>query len=183
MRTAIISDIHANHAALVAVLADARSQGAERIICLGDLVGYNTLARETIQQIRDWAIPCIIGNHDLMAIGELEPDACGPEARDAIHWTRAALSVDERQYLGRLPGMLSLEPDAVCVHSAADDPVVRLRTPAQFLEQREKLGAMQRAFRVCFTGHTHVPGIVEISSSSSVQMHKPAPLALRDGSV
>ena len=40
MRTAIISDIHANLEALEVVLADIRMRRIDRIICLGDVIGY-----------------------------------------------------------------------------------------------------------------------------------------------
>ena len=40
MRLAIFSDVHGNRAALEAVLGDIDRVGAERIFCLGDLVGY-----------------------------------------------------------------------------------------------------------------------------------------------
>ena len=40
MKYAIISDIHANPAALERVLADAKQFGAEKVVCAGDVVGY-----------------------------------------------------------------------------------------------------------------------------------------------
>ena len=79
MRVAIISDIHANIAALEAVLDDLKHQDIERTYCLGDLVGYAPFPNEVIDRIRQDAIPTIIGNYDdgvgfdadtLMAKGE-----------------------------------------------------------------------------------------------------------------
>ena len=40
MRYAILSDIHANPKALKKVLRDARVEKADKIVCLGDVVGY-----------------------------------------------------------------------------------------------------------------------------------------------
>ena len=40
MKYAIISDIHANPAALERVLVDAERCGAEKVVCAGDVVGY-----------------------------------------------------------------------------------------------------------------------------------------------
>ena len=40
MKYAIISDIHANLAALERVLADAERCGTEKVVCAGDVVGY-----------------------------------------------------------------------------------------------------------------------------------------------
>ena len=40
MLYAIVSDIHGNYNAWAAVLEDIRDIGVDRIICLGDIVGY-----------------------------------------------------------------------------------------------------------------------------------------------
>ena len=52
MKYAIISDVHANVTALECVLADARANGAEKIVCLGDVVGYGPLPAETVALVR-----------------------------------------------------------------------------------------------------------------------------------
>src|SRR5687768_3983846 len=113
MRTAIIADVHGNYAALLAVVADVRRSAIPRTVCLGDLVGHNALPRETLALVRAEQIPSVVGNHDLMAVGQLEPDDCEPGARAAILWTRAVLSADDVEYLRRLPDVLMLEPDGV----------------------------------------------------------------------
>jgi predicted phosphodiesterase len=182
MRTAIIADVHGNHAALRAVIADARRNAVRQLVCLGDLVGHNALPRETLDLMRAAQIPSVVGNHDLMAIGQLEPDDCEPGARAAILWTRTVLSPDDVEYLRHLPDRLMLEPDGICVHSGLGDSVTRLRIPDQFREQLAKLRRVDGRLRLCFTGHTHVPGVVEISPSGSIGTHKAGRLRLRDGS-
>ena len=52
MKYAVISDVHANLAALQAVLADARARGAEKVVCLGDVVGYGPLPAEAVALVR-----------------------------------------------------------------------------------------------------------------------------------
>src|SRR5207245_928431 len=96
MRIAVLSDIHANSDALVAVLADVRRQGVGRVMHLGDLVGYNTRPRETLALVRERDIPGVQGNHDLMALGRLPPSHCGPIGRKAIAWTHQALTDADR---------------------------------------------------------------------------------------
>src|SRR5689334_23516289 len=71
MRLALIADIHANAPALAAVLAALDGAGVERILALGDLVGYNAMPHETLGMLRARHIPSVGGNHDLMAIGRL----------------------------------------------------------------------------------------------------------------
>lgn len=71
MRIAIMSDIHANPKALEDVLADARSQGCERIICLGDIVGYGYDPVSCIDLCRKNDVKCLLGNHDAGLVGKL----------------------------------------------------------------------------------------------------------------
>src|SRR5437899_11993202 len=111
MQIAIISDVHANLEALRSVLADVRRRGIERVVCLGDVVGYNCFPHETLAVLREQRIPTVQGNHDLMAIGELEPDHCGPNARKAIQWTRPLLTDEEKEVLRALPGHFVMESE------------------------------------------------------------------------
>ena len=65
MKLAIISDIHGNYHALEAVLKDISDQGADKIICLGDLATIGPQPREVIRKIQEAGINSIMGNHDL----------------------------------------------------------------------------------------------------------------------
>jgi predicted phosphodiesterase len=64
MKYAIISDIHANLTALKRVIADALSQGVEKFVCLGDIVGYGPQRDETLDCVRALSGYVIAGNHD-----------------------------------------------------------------------------------------------------------------------
>ena len=162
MRIAIVSDIHANAPALEAVLADIRRCGVDRIVHLGDLVGYNGLPRETLALVRAHGIPGVHGNHDLMAVGRLAPDHCGPLARKAIAWTRGVLTPEELGFLASLPGEEPLASGVIGLHSALRDPVVRLQSAEQFHEAVQALQRFDPTLELCFSGHTHVPGAVEV---------------------
>jgi predicted phosphodiesterase len=104
-----------------------------------------------------------------MAIGGLEPDRCGPNARKAIHWTRPLLTDEEREFLRALPGHLVLESDLLLVHSCLGDPVARLTRPEQYAEQRDVVARFDPRIRVCFFGHTHVPEVREIRRDGGVR--------------
>ena len=168
MRVAIISDIHSNYEALKSVLADIRRRAVQQVVCLGDLVGYNCFPSETLALFRESGIACVHGNHDLMAINELEPVQCGPNARKAILWTRDVLSEEEKEFLRCLPPMFLLEPDMVCIHSCLGDPVGRLVRPEQFYTQHLALQQFDQQLRICFTGHTHIQEVVEIRAHQEV---------------
>jgi predicted phosphodiesterase len=64
MRLAILSDIHANHPALLSVIDDLAGQYVDKTYCLGDLVGYGPHPNQVIDTIRNIGYPTIMGNYD-----------------------------------------------------------------------------------------------------------------------
>ena len=64
MKYAIIADIHGNLEALQAVLKDAKEQGVDKYVCLGDIVGYGADPKECLRIVREMQIPCVKGNHE-----------------------------------------------------------------------------------------------------------------------
>ncbi|MFX9257958.1 metallophosphoesterase family protein, partial [Acinetobacter baumannii] len=72
MRLALLADIHANRQAFAACLDAARARGAERLICLGDIVGYGADPEWAVDTAMDLVANggiAVRGNHD-NAIGE-----------------------------------------------------------------------------------------------------------------
>lgn len=175
---AVISDVHANSFALVAVLDHIRASGASRIFCLGDVVGYNARPQETIRMLRDAAIPTIKGNHDMMAGGELPLDGCGPSARFSQLWTRQRLTGDELQYLRELPAHRCIDGGTVLLHSRLQDPLSYLSSDEDYLKERERIRAWRPDTRICFTGHTHVARIVEVTPNRRLRRLESATAAL-----
>jgi Calcineurin-like phosphoesterase superfamily domain len=114
---ALFADIHANRQAFSACLEFARGHGAERIICLGDYVGYGAdpeWAVETVMDLVDNGALAVRGNHD-NAVGALA-ETMNAEAQAAIEWTRGRLSAPQRRFLADLPLMID-EDDRLYVQS------------------------------------------------------------------
>lgn len=155
MRLGLIADIHANAPALAAVLAALDAEGVSDVVALGDLVGYNAMPHETLRLLWDRGIPSVAGNHDLMAIGRLGPEECGPKAQAAMAWTRRALSPEEVAHLATLPDTLRPGPRMLCVHATLGDPTRRLRTPLDIMSEAERLGRWESGIAVCLMGHDH----------------------------
>ena len=161
MSIAVFSDIHANLEALEAVIEDARSEGADRFVCLGDIVGYNADPAACLDLVRDLCDPCIRGNHDEMASSDAPLTGINEMARTAMVWTRAQLDDDRRAWLADLP-MLKDEEDATYVHAS-------LLAPAEWnyiydeASARRHLSLQKR--RVCFVGHTHMPNSWRVTDS------------------
>ena len=121
MRYAIISDIHANESALRHVLEDAAAQGAETVVCLGDVVGYGPLPKETLALIRRTAAITLAGNHDDAVSGRQSANDFIDLAGDAVKRHREALDADALTWLRALPYDCRLE-GVIAAHGDFTDP-------------------------------------------------------------
>src|ERR687895_151516 len=109
-RVAVITDIHANLAALDAALARIDELGIERIYCGGDLVGYGPHPNEVCRLIEERGIPTIYGNYDYAIARDLED--CGCAYRDphdralgqlSVDWTLAHTNDRSKRFMHDLP--------------------------------------------------------------------------------
>jgi len=92
MRTAVISDVHGNLEALVEVLNDISMQKADKIICLGDTIGYGADPEECIDIVRSNCDVVLQGNHENAVTGKIENDAFRQQAADSVILTKARLA-------------------------------------------------------------------------------------------
>ena len=102
MKTAIVSDIHANFDALTAVLADIDAGKVDRIVCLGDVVGYGAQPRECIAALRERKVLTIAGNHDYACIGKTNINYFNAYAKEATLWTRKVCTDEDKEWLKSL---------------------------------------------------------------------------------
>lgn len=165
MKIALISDIHANLEALQATLDVIRAEGAERVVCLGDIVGYNTDAAACIALLRQAGAVCIAGNHDRAVTGAIGTDGfSGPAAR-AVAWTKARLDEESRAFLSALPLTAVVDGALVAVHGALHPEVgkelVRLDDDGKRRLSLQALLGHPSGARVCAFGHTHRAGLWE----------------------
>ncbi len=179
---AILSDIHGNLEALEAVLADVEQQGAKRILCLGDIVGYGPNPIECLDIVMKRAEWSVLGNHDQGAL--FDPSGWSPAAERAIFWTREQLErrpqgrggeqADARwEYLSNL-ARTHREGQYLFVHGSARNPVNEYVFPEDIYNQRKMEGIYSAVDRFCFQGHTHVPGIfVEVLPGELFEFDSP----------
>ena len=85
--------------AIECVLADARSNGAEKIVCLGDVVGYGPLPAETVALVRKECFVVLAGNHDDAVSGRGDVSTFIDLAKEAVERHRAALSEEDVAWL------------------------------------------------------------------------------------
>ncbi len=169
--TAIISDIHGNVEALQVVLADIKQRGVTRILCLGDIIGYGPDPLRCIDLVRQHCEWSLMGNHDFGVL--YEPTNFNPGAESAAFWTRDALDAEpedqarrERyEFLGKLRvRVVETGPDGktpvLFVHGSPRRPINEYIFPDDVASAPDKLSTIfERVPRICFVGHTHVPGV------------------------
>jgi diadenosine tetraphosphatase ApaH/serine/threonine PP2A family protein phosphatase len=156
LRYAIISDLHANLEALTAALEKIDQVGADQIVCLGDVVGYNGSPNECVEIVRGRDIPTLCGNHDAVACGLEEPWGFNPIALSAALWTREHLTQDNLRWLRELPDTREFEA-FLAVHGSPIDRDSYLFSWEDVLPHMAYLD--DKSYTLCFFGHTHSPGI------------------------
>ncbi len=189
MRYAVLSDIHANLHALLAVLDATREMEVDLTICAGDLVGYGPLPNECVELLSSAGAICVAGNHDLIVTGRLADDRCTSFARDSLRWTRGVLSDDSRRFLGALPERASL-PGIAIAHGSLDDPFEYVTAPQRAKEQLDQVEHEHPEARILVLGHTHRPwaygdrrGTLVRKAPGSVKLSQDERYLLNPGSV
>ncbi len=153
MQIAIVSDIHANLAAWHAVLADISARSVDKIICLGDIVGYGPQPAEVLSSVYAHADFFVLGNHDAVVGGLMEPEGFNPMAGKLIDHTRMLLGKRAENFFARVPLSLRHNHFRFAHGSAA--------APEKFtyvIGQREAMDLWNSSeSAVTCVGHTHVP--------------------------
>ena len=158
----ILGDIHGNREALEAVLARAAERGAERILCVGDLVGYNADPDECVAMLERAGAISIAGNHDLIGTGRLGFERCSNKAMHSLKRTRRRLSPATAARLKDLPSHRVLEDRFVLTHGGVRDVQQYMTKPKHILENVEYLRQDFPGIRICFFGHTHEQKVFEV---------------------
>ena len=177
MRYAIISDVHANEAALRAVLTDAVDARAEKIICLGDVLGYGPDPVAALELVYRRAHVCLAGNHDDAVSRRFPVEDFTDFAAAAVARHRAALSQEAVDWLRRLPYTCEFDGFA-CAHGDFSDP----KHFNYILEPKDALPSWnERPEQLMFVGHSHQPGIFVIGASGIPHLLAGVDFTLEDG--
>jgi predicted phosphodiesterase len=162
MKIALVTDLHANREAVEAVLDHARMQGAQRLVFLGDFVGYGADPAWVVDRVRaELAAGAIAvqGNHDA-AVAAGGSSTMRSAVVALIEWTRARLTSDQLAFLQHLP-LTHEEGPTLYVHANAFAP-----GQWAYIEGRaEAVRSLQATrCRVTFCGHVHEPRLFHLSS-------------------
>ncbi|ELY35989.1 metallophosphoesterase family protein [Natronorubrum tibetense] len=157
MKVGLISDVHGNRVALEAVLEE--MPPVDRLLCAGDIVGYNPWPAACVDELRERDVPTVMGNHDAAVVGDA-PFRFNGMARAGVEHASEQLSEEQREWLESLP-MERLECDdrIKLVHGHPDDPdrYTRYTYPREFspglLDEED----------VLVLGHTHIQGLEQFA--------------------
>jgi predicted phosphodiesterase len=171
MRFAAIADVHGNHLALDAVLADIRAQGVSEIVNLGDMASGPLDARRTMDALMalDDAVH-VLGNHDRWLI-DRPFEKMGSWERPAF----AQLDTSHLDWLRTVP-MTRVYRDQVflCHATPADDNVYWLEavkpdgsvTMAPLAAIEKEATGISQSLILC--GHTHIARAVRLGDGRLV---------------
>jgi putative phosphoesterase len=164
MRVAILSDIHGNIDALRAVLKEAALLKVERLIVLGDFVGYYYSPALVLDALRSWPLHAIKGNHEVMLAAAVnEPErlsVCTEKYGSGLAAAVTGMRTEDLKFLVQLPETLNLEIGGqrfYFCHGAPWDMNVYVYpdSPPELLERCRMEGIDNLVM-----GHTHYPMVM-----------------------
>ena len=164
MRYFIFSDVHANLEAFDAVLSAIAEEQVNRIIFLGDIVGYGAQPNEAVDRLKQLKPDAMIrGNHDKVIAGIEDGSNFRDLAYTSAIWSRLQIRPDTQAYLQCMPqGPITLEHKIQISHGSPHDEdfyILNHRAARPILQQSENW--------IVFYGHTHLPVIYSTESKFS----------------
>lgn len=163
MKTAILTDLHANREAVEAVLEHAALQQPDSYALLGDFVGYGAdpaWVVDCVQELVARGAVAVQGNHDLATVQGPSPEM-RPEPRQVIEWTRSQLQPAQFDFLASLP-LMDETPERLYVHANAWAPPNWGYILSRFDAVRSLHATRSR---ITFCGHVHEPCLYHLSAS------------------
>ena len=165
MRFAAIADVHGNHLALEAVLADIRTQAIADIVNLGDCCSGPLSAARTADSLMALGAVTVRGNHDRYLL-EQDPQAMGASDRAAF----AQLSPSHLDWLHGLPFSAVYQSEVFLCHATPrQDDSYWLESVSPdghvFAKPRAEIEALAAGvdFPLILCGHSHLPRAVRLS--------------------
>jgi len=182
----IIGDIHSNYDAFTAVVGELRQEQVDRILCVGDIVGYAAEPARCIELVQELNCIVVAGNHDYATVGKFPVEYFHTDARTAVLWTANQLSDGYMHFLKNLP-LVQVIDDVTIVHASLSHPeffdyIVTL------IDAQLNLDLLKTT--ICFYGHTHVPlalymekGAIHVDRGNVFDLNKVDKILINVGSV
>jgi diadenosine tetraphosphatase ApaH/serine/threonine PP2A family protein phosphatase len=179
VRIGIISDIHSNLEALTCSLAALERHRPDRVVCLGDVVGYGASVNECCRLVRKVADVTLLGNHDAAVAGRMDYSFYYDAARHALDWTASRIDVEHLDWLRSLPYAHRVD-GAQFTHGNPVNPEAYEYVFA--VEQaRELVPHLDALAHVNFVGHSHLCKAFSLDAKGEVNEIVATRFVVRDG--
>lgn len=149
----IISDIHGNYPALLAVVQELKNASCDKIICLGDLAGYYAQINECVELVQNENIFCLKGNHDSYILGEAE---C-PRSRsvnDCIAYQKKVIKPEYLEWFKTLKPVC-ITDEYYAMHGGFDNPIDEYVKDFDF----DKAKSLYPNHKIFLSGHSHIQSV------------------------
>jgi len=180
MRFAAIADIHGNHLALQAVLADIRAQGIDQIVNLGDSFSGPLEAGLTADLLMPLNALTVRGNHDralvdrpLEAMGDWEKPSYPQLSATHLDWIRR---LPETERMGDEVFLCHATPqddNTYWTETLSPDGIFHLKPLAEIEALAE---GIDMPLLLC--GHSHIPRAVQLSDGRLIPVASAAPASI-----
>lgn len=164
LRFAVVSDIHGNYEALIKAMSLIRKREVNKIICLGDVIGYGANPNECLEYVKNNIDIVLCGNHDFYQLEK--PDNAGKLCKISMEWTEKHLNHEWADYIKLLPMSYSWKEYGF-YHTAIKDE----KEWPYLNDLYDVLSTFSYKEKVCFYGHTHRSRVIitendEVTSDS-----------------
>jgi predicted phosphodiesterase len=162
VRYLILSDLHANDEAFTAVLRRVKRKKFDRVICLGDFVGYAADPNKVLDRYRTFRRPtfAVRGNHDKVVAGVEAGALFNPPALEAARWTTDRLSRENTDFLRKLAvGPAIVDGRFVACHGSPLDEDAYIFSDFDASLNFVQMHRLSEGINLCFFGHSHIPSI------------------------
>ena len=167
MRYGLIADIHANSSALQVALDHLGRAGVDKMLFLGDLVGYGGQPVESVSMVQARTdVLSICGNHDRHLFAEVDPHMRKTAVR-VVEWTASVLSEEQLLFLKNLPQGLTVDDRFLMVHGSLVERDAYILNAGQVRQNLECMEQEFDGYQICFFAHTHVPMLVSHTTAVS----------------
>ncbi len=166
MRYLILSDIHSNLEALNAVLERAKQHGYDKLLCIGDVVGYAANPNEVCEILKNMSGIFVLGNHEAGILDITTLDWFNENAQEAVVWAGRMLKPENLEFIKTFKEVYDTS-FFIAVHGSLT------KTCWDYVHTEEEARACFDLLqhRVCFVGHSHWAGAFFKKENMNVISH------------
>ena len=170
MRYLIFSDVHANWLGLQYVLRFADQHAVEKLLFLGDIIGYNGYPNECIEALRKYSVVAIKGNHEGLFLNTIPAATCNSErAQYTLRVTRKILTPENLAFLENLPDEQEIEDKFILIHGSFKNSYETINSGEKSLKNLKILKSRNKF--ITFFGHTHRAAVYYTHAHSNTVNH------------